>query len=1075
MRLTWLVIRSFEQDIGTIIARLERHARIADHTAVATELLRAAEFRKETERRQNEEIKNQCERWLKPSEVEHTHLHQVQARLDGTCDWIKSNDVFQRWMNPGCLTMPDRLLIISGTHGCGKSVLASSIVVGLDTGQHRTLFFSFSISDQGRQTSENLIRTILWQLLQNESSKESLELVQQLRGNGQPMIPALWETLGRIASSLPKPVYCIIDGIDECLDFNHTTFSKIKEISGMCANLRVLLLGRPHVLQQDSVGSDFGRIDITSTLLNQDIEAFVENEIATSDILSLQDFRVDVSRILKEKSDGMFLWVRLMVGDLRKSASKFEFNERLQNLPRGLEKAYQLVLLRLTQKLDRFELRLAQYILASTIVSCRRLTFNELRYALALHCKSAEAVERPLEDFLLLQPSHIVANMLGGLVYLNDDSLRLIHSSVRDFLIRPTDQWICESDQTLLSFRVDTVEAHRSFAWICLDYLGLEKGDRQYLESDISHSLRDLRDSYPLLGYATIYTFSHLNQSGPLCSKTVAKIEGVLGSTQGIFWVEHFVHLLFEDLTLGSQVVEYDDLLSSMSDTGLDLKFFAIFEKKVVGLTSQLRQSDARDHRDLKEQLDLLLDLATYGPFRPTAQVQDLEAVHPIPEPSTADLDLRNPPARSTSITQGSSATVSRLMDLLKNHDLRSTAHQVELFLRLQSFLRKTHILVDPLKSLFQLILRKSSSIPVYALLAIGKFYWNLDKFQEALDIFTAASRKIDHLNIRLKFETHFDMGDCLNQLDKFEEAIRFYEKAYSGFNRLRGGQHRDTLNTLKAMAQAYWNQGLFEEALRSYEKVYSENDRLHGRRHIDTLDCLDSMIHLNHNLGRSAEALRLCETIYNGQDSIPELDVSRNVYLQVRRSQVYRSLRMYDASPYMEHCLRATLKEFQDSRKEGETETCHDTYAIGLLFYHLEYADDLALELFQRAYEACEKLHGPNDKLTILDQVWIARTYDSLGQYTDAKRVWEIVYEKQRSVYGLDHPEIQWTKSELDELISYIEHSNDLDDVDDLDDSEDDVIHQEADDQFEEEANDNSKEGADERVNDGAVMILGQ
>lgn len=143
MRLAQSVVRSFDRDIGAVIARLERHARVADQTAVATELLGAAEFRKEARRRQHEELKLQCERWLKPSDVKHVHSNQVRARLDGTCDWITSNNNFARWIEPECSTSQDRFLVISGIHGCGKSVLASSIVARLEKKQTAHLVFRF--------------------------------------------------------------------------------------------------------------------------------------------------------------------------------------------------------------------------------------------------------------------------------------------------------------------------------------------------------------------------------------------------------------------------------------------------------------------------------------------------------------------------------------------------------------------------------------------------------------------------------------------------------------------------------------------------------------------------------------------------------------------------------------------------------------------------------------------------------------------------------------------------------------------------------------------------------------------
>ena len=343
MRLTKILVHSFDQDVGAIIARLERHARVADQTAVASELLEAATFREEAERRQREDMKVQCELWLKPSNVKLVHQCQLQARLDGTCDWIVSNDVFKRWVGSGHLAIHDRLLVISGTHGCGKSVLASSVVVKLNEDQQPTLYFAFSSSDGTRQTSGDLVRSLLWQSLLTNSNPENVNIVQRLRLAGQPTISELWEAFINMYSALATPVFCIIDGIDECTDFEHTMSINIQQILETCPNLRILLLGRPHVIQAHSDNLEFSAIDITSEMLNQDIEAFAKDEIAKSSLLSISQFRQTVFETLKDKSDGMFLWVSLMVDDLNRSSSKFELRERLQTLPHGLEEAYQMI------------------------------------------------------------------------------------------------------------------------------------------------------------------------------------------------------------------------------------------------------------------------------------------------------------------------------------------------------------------------------------------------------------------------------------------------------------------------------------------------------------------------------------------------------------------------------------------------------------------------------------------------------------------------------------------------------------------------------------------------------------
>ncbi len=913
MRLFKVVVRSFDQDIGAVIARLERHARIADQTAVATELLRAAEFRKEAERRQHEELKVQCERWLKPSNVKHVHLHQVRARLDGTCDWITSNDVFKRWVQLGCSTTQDRLLVISGTHGCGKSVLASSIVVRLEKDEQHTLFFAFSSSDGSRQNSENLVRTLISQLLHETGNKESLDTVHHLRLDGQPTVSALWDVFECTASALTKPVYCIIDGIDECIDFNNTTSMKIMHILGACPSLRILLLGRPHVIHAHSGSPDFGAIDITSTLLERDIEAFINDEITKSDILSLPELRQNVFKTLKDKSDGMFLWVRLMIDDLGKSSSVSEFKERLQNLPRGLEEAYQLVFLRLSQKLDKFELRLAQNVLAFTIISCRPLRFDELRYAHALLCRSSEMVSQPLEEYLLLQPPQRILEISGGLVSITDGSLRLIHSSVKDFLIRPEDRWVCEADRAVLEFRIDITQTHRSFAWLCLDYLRLEKEDSK---PNDPQSIRTLRNKYPLLGYATLYPFYHLNRSGPPCSITLAKIKNILESTQSIFWVEHFAHFLLEDLTLDSQINEFMALQDRMADVGLDMRFFAIFENSLtMKLTSQMQDSGKNDD-PRTEQWKMFLDLAKDGEFGTFSQKRTDEATDSILEPSTAGVDLQARLSNSRPSLQNPSATVSRIMDLLNGQTSLPIAHQIEILLRLQSSLRKTRVLIDPLKILFQLILRKASSIPIYALMAIGEFYEKLEKFEEALEVYTAASRKIDHLNVPLKFRIHRFMGDCYDEL------------------------------------------GMDMEALRSYEKAVSGQEVLLGERHYNTIDTLKMMIFINLDLEQYTEVIRLYDRMRMGQDFAPEFDTLTNLLIQIIGSNTYSNGGDHAKAAHIRKCLKATLERYNESYSKDNGKTLYDRYLVGCAYHEI---GDYNMAL--KSFKAHKKENVPNPR----------------------------------------------------------------------------------------------------------------
>ena len=1009
-------MRSFDRDIGAVIARLERHARIADQTAVATELLGAAQFRKETDRRHYEELKIQCERWLKPSNVKHIHLHQVQAKLDGTCEWITSNVVFENWVKPESLTTRDRLLVISGSHGSGKSILASSIVVRLEKAQQHPLFFAFSSSDGNRQTSENLIRTLLGQSLHQSDKDESVDSVHRLRLGGQPSVSELWQVFERIIPLLAKPSYCVIDGVDECLDYSHNLFTRLIQVLEKCPNLRILLLGRSHVIEAHSGIDQFPIIEISPAILNQDIEAFINNEIAKSDILSLPEIRETVYKSLKGKSDGMFLWVRLMIDDLRKSSSKSELSQRLQDLPCGLEKAYRLLFLRLSQKLDKYEQRLAQSVLAFIITSCRPLTFDEFQYAHALHCRWLDRVAKPFEEYLLLQPRQRVLDITEGLIYMAKGVLHLSHSSVRDFLVRPKDRWMCGPDKAVLEFRIDLTQTHRYFAWICLDYIKLETEAKKIPKLDTSHTTQAVWGSCPLLRYAISYAFHHLNRSGRPCSTTIAKVEDLLESTHIVVWAEYFAHLLFEDSTLEAQINEFTAWGDQIIGAGMDNRLLTIFGGTLNKWTDQTKKAGRYDD-PLLDHVEVYINEATTkqsGVFSPE---RGNEVANSVPDPRTADRHLQSSTIDLKQSSNDSSAAISRVMDLVKGQTPLSVSHQIELCLRLSTSIFKARTLIDPLKILFQLILKKASCIPVYALMLIGEFYYKLEKFQEALEVYNTASKKMIRLDVPLRFRIHEIVGDCYTELQSHSEALGYYEEAFSGYETLLGTVHRDTLRALAKMSNRHLILGSGSEALRSYKKLFSGYQILYGTEHHLTLRALKWMIFVNGAMSQHREVIRLSDKICIKYDHISQLNLTDNIHIQYWRYKAYRHVGDNDKAAALGNCLRESLVLLGESCNNPAGIAPIEIQNGGHAHYILgEY--ETARKFYALALERQERSKH-SVFIDISDtQHSLAMTYEALGRYHEARALFEKSYAKEQSVLGPNHPKTRETKRYLENLM---------------------------------------------------------
>jgi predicted AAA+ superfamily ATPase len=96
-----------------------------------------------------------------------------------------------KWNEPSSISASERLLCISGTHGCGKTILASSIIEDLKSKQLQTLFFYFSGKDASLQNLDGIVRTFLWQLLEDTTDQRIPELVSMLVLKG-PLRSLTW-------------------------------------------------------------------------------------------------------------------------------------------------------------------------------------------------------------------------------------------------------------------------------------------------------------------------------------------------------------------------------------------------------------------------------------------------------------------------------------------------------------------------------------------------------------------------------------------------------------------------------------------------------------------------------------------------------------------------------------------------------------------------------------------------------------------------------------------------------------------------------------------------------------------
>ena len=786
--------------------------------------------------------------WLKPSNLREFHDHHLQEKLPGTCEWIWSHPMFLRWSNISTDSpADDRILHISGIPGCGKTILASSIVDSMKTRGDRVLFFSFSGTDASRQAIDSLVRSLLWQLLQESTSDESFNIVRDLMFKGPPLTSELWNALNRVSMSIQ--MCWVIDGVDECKGSGPALCKHVYTFLNAHKEIRAILLGRPHALEP--VGLAKYTIKIEPNLIKSDVDKFIHTEISKSTNLQSLGLRDLAFETLQKGSHGMFLWVKFMVNDLNKPSSKAELIERLNNLPNGLQRAYRYLLSQLVDPLDHIDRRFTRDLLAFIISARRPLKLEELQYALAIASwssrKSSNACS--LQDCMVGDLARKVLHVCGSLVHINDGIISIVHLSAKEFLTRPESDWSCEDDHKIACLRIDPEESHYLFGSTCLDYLGIGGYGFPLISDDPSA----LWDGHPLLEYASKSVIYHLNRTGSFGENLLDKVHRFSGSEACLSWVEYFSMHLLEDATTGSEAAEFQTFMSWLGrkerQGEISEHFQTLLDHELEKRQRNFGESDWRS-----EQLRMFIDM-----IRDDNAAESMDAV-----------SIAQPKAFNAAVLRASNDPISKLsetIEVLKHSGPLPMPIQVNLLLKLRCHLRQSKFLTDPLELLFRAILRNTAVFPVYALILIGKFTCGVKRYDMALELYHAALAKFKNHNVPMEYFVWHEIGYAKYCLGRYREAEEVFRRAIEGRERTLGAEHKDTLTSVDWLGEALYLQGKYVEAEEMFRRAIEGRERILGAEHELTLASVHWLGQALCKQDKSAEAEEMLRRAMEGRE----------------------------------------------------------------------------------------------------------------------------------------------------------------------------------------------------------------
>ncbi|EED20926.1 ankyrin 2,3/unc44, putative [Talaromyces stipitatus ATCC 10500] len=437
---------------------------------------------------------------IDPEENKNALKRRKGDRAPGTCDWIKDTDELRAWLaSPRAPS--ERVMWFYGYPGTGKTTMAITLVDILLNqcdmiGQKKALayFFCDSSSPEGC-TATAILRGLLSQLVKQRPHLMK-HLLPKFKERGEKLFDsfdALWAIFIEVGyDNAYQQLYCIIDALDECDQSSQRML--LTQITQSCGNQNDPTVGRIHFL---IISRPFPEIreylhpyrskDLCSYQeVQDDLQGFIDqkiNELALRKCYTGRTKR-DVSRILKEKAEGTFLWVGIACEELARSGSR-DAIKKLQSLPQGLHSLY-AKLLEMALEADKDSFDTVSRILAVVATSRRPLSVPELSIA----CKFYQ--EEDNEHRLKFTEEYI--DICRLMVVIQDRVVRLLHKSVRDFLLILTHP-----------FSINELQVHASLANRCVEYILDNIG---LLDEQVDQK----RDSF--LEYATLYWPEHAGSAG---------------------------------------------------------------------------------------------------------------------------------------------------------------------------------------------------------------------------------------------------------------------------------------------------------------------------------------------------------------------------------------------------------------------------------------------------------------------------------------------------------------------------------------------------------------------------------
>ena len=384
--------------------------------------------------------------------------------------------------------------------GCGKTILASSVIDSLLTAQESERcsvgYHYCDYADKRTLEPITILGTLVRSLLEGiDMPSEIAELIYEYYRDGE-RTPETKDVLDILSKTIDlfERVVLAIDGIDEVKEENHQSiYDALKWLTkSHRVPVKVFMSCREDTeLALCSIPKLIFRIQVSEKVISTDINGYIRHSVALlleqgHLVIRRPELQQDMVDTLIKGAKGMFLWVKFQLDELCTAESDDAIKKTLLNLPKDLGETYDRLLGRIVGA-ERQELvkRMFRWIICAR----RPLGVDELCEGIAFTIDDGHWNEDKIQTDILR-----LVRACGNLVVIEEESrtLQLAHYTVQQYILN-------NQSSKEKFFHFNQAEADELLGEVCVAYLNFSDFETKvtvYVDNNVTAEMTAMQKAF---------------------------------------------------------------------------------------------------------------------------------------------------------------------------------------------------------------------------------------------------------------------------------------------------------------------------------------------------------------------------------------------------------------------------------------------------------------------------------------------------------------------------------------------------------------------------------------------------